>query len=277
LIHNAICSVLVRVLCRYTLADSVGLASLALQRVLLVGEVLVHLLVAASGSAVLLNLLLVFLDLLLIHLAQSLHGKLDVCNQSITSAVREVLADNNTHHLQTLGVGSHGVCRDDPTTLSELMGDGELVKLVAVLRIKTEGDQRKTLAASFRHKQEAHLLNGGSQVVCSFSQVEHDGAVALLAKTDQLVVLTQNLRSSTREVESERSLIGTKVVDVEDQLGREVLGVTPDAPANTGVDKTVLVARDVDGDDLLETEVPDEIGVDERCNEATRCGINCDI
>jgi hypothetical protein len=49
----------------------------------------------------------------------------------------------------------------------------------------------------------------------------------VLAQTDQLVVLAQNLGSSTREVESKGSLISTKVVDVEDQLGREVLGVAP--------------------------------------------------
>jgi hypothetical protein len=53
----------------------VSLASLALQRVLLVSEVLVHLLMATSSSTVLLDLLLVFLNLLLVHLAQSLHCK----------------------------------------------------------------------------------------------------------------------------------------------------------------------------------------------------------
>ena len=31
----------------------------------------------------------------------------------------------------------------------------------------------------------------------------------------------------------------------------EELGVTPDDPADTGVDEAVLVAGDVDGDDLL--------------------------
>jgi hypothetical protein len=137
------------------------------------------------------------------------------------------------------------------------MCDGELVKLVAVIGVETEGNQRKTIATSLRHEQEAHLLNSGSQEVCSSGQIEHDGAVAVLAQTDQLVVLAQDLGSTTREVESEGSLISTKVVDVEDQLGREVFGVAPDTPADTGVDETVLVAGNVDGDDLLETEVPD--------------------
>jgi hypothetical protein len=97
----------------------------------------------------------------------------------------------------------------------------------------------------------------------------------VLAQTDQLVVLAQDLGSSTREVEGKGSLVSTEVVDVEDQLGRQVLGVTPDAPANTGVDETILVAGNVDRDDLLKTEVPDEVRVDERCNETTGCGIDC--
>lgn len=252
-----------------------GLASLALQRVLLVSEVLVHLLMTASGGAVLLDLLLVLLDLLFIHLAQSLHGKLDVGDQGIASAAREVLTNNDTHHFQALRVRSHGVSRDDPAALSELVCDGELVELVAVIRVETEGNQRKAVATSLRHELEAHLLNRGSQIVCGSGEVEHDGAVAVLTQTDQLVVLAQNLGSSTREVESKGSLVSTEVVDVEDQLGRQVLGIAPDAPANTGVDETILVARNVDRDDLLETEVPDEIGVDEGSNETTGCGIDC--
>lgn len=252
-----------------------GLASLALQRVLLVSEVLVHLLMTASRSAVLGDVLLVLLDLLLIHLAQSLHGKLDVGDQSIASAAREVLTNNNTHHLEALRVRSHGVSRDDPATLSELVCDSKLVELVAVVRVETEGDQRKTFTTSLRHELEAHLLNRGSQIVCSSGQVEHDGTVAVLAQTDQLVVLAQDLGSSTREVEGKGSLVSTEVVDVEDQLGRQVLGVTPDAPANTGVDETILVAGNVDRNDLLKTEVPDEVRVDERCNETTGCGIDC--
>jgi hypothetical protein len=157
------------------------------------------------------------------------------------------------------------------------MGNSELVELVAVIGVETEGNQRKTIATSLRHEQEAHLLNGSSQIVCSSGQVKHDGAVAMLAQADQLVVLAQDLGGTTGEVEGERSLIGAKVVDVEDQLGREVLGITPDTPTNTGVDEAILVTRDVDGDNLFETEVPDKIGVDEGCNEATRCGVNYDM
>lgn len=63
-----------------------GLASLALERVLLVCELLVHLLMTTGVGAVLLDVLFVLLDLLLIHLAKGLHGKLDVGNQCLASA-----------------------------------------------------------------------------------------------------------------------------------------------------------------------------------------------
>lgn len=168
----------------HTLANGVGLASLALQRVLLASEVLVHVLMTASRGAVLGNLFLVLLDLLFIHLAQSLHGELDVGDQSIASAAREVLTNNNTHHLEALRVRSHGVSRDDPATLSELVCNSELVKQVAVVGVKTESDQRKTFTTSLRHELETHLLYRGGQIVCSSGEVEHNGTVAVLAQTN---------------------------------------------------------------------------------------------
>jgi len=48
--------------------------------------------------------------------------------------------------------------------------------------------------------------------------------------------LTEDLRSTTGEVEGERGLVSAEVVDVEDELLGEVLGIAPDAPADTWVD-----------------------------------------
>lgn len=126
------------------------------------------------------------------------------------------------------------------------MGNSKLIEQVAIIGVKTECNQRKTLTTSFGHEQEAHLLDGGSQVVGGLCQVEHDGAVARLAETDQLVVLAQDLGSAAGEVQGQRSLVSTQVVDVEDQFCGKELGITPDAPADTGVDETIFVARNVD-------------------------------
>ena len=62
----------------------------------------------------------------------------------------------------------------------------------------------------------------------------------MLAKTNHLVVLANDLRCSLGEIEGERGLIGAKVVDVEHQLLRKIFGVSPDHPSNTWVNKTVL-------------------------------------
>jgi hypothetical protein len=56
-----------------------------------------------------------------------------------------------------------------------------------------------------------------------------------------LVVLSNDLRGPTGEIQGEGSLVGTKVVDVEDKFFRKVFWITPDNPADAGVDETVFV------------------------------------
>lgn len=209
---------------------------LALQAVLLVGKVLVHVVVLASSGAVGLSGLNMLLQSLLVHLAKCFNSKLDVSDQSITSASAEIFSDDDTHHLELACVGSHGVSGNDPSTLTKLVCNGELVKLVTILGVEAESNERKTVATSLRHENETKLLNGCSKVVRSAGKVDHDGTETTLSKTDELVVLADNLRGTTGEVEGERGLVSAEVVDVEDELLGEVLGVTPDAPTNTGVD-----------------------------------------
>ena len=62
----------------------------------------------------------------------------------------------------------------------------------------------------------------------------------MLAQPDELVVLPDDLAGALAEVERERRLVGTEVVNVEDELLRQVLGAAPDDPANAGVDEAVL-------------------------------------
>ena len=108
----------------------------------------------------------------------------------------------------------------------------------------------------------------------------------------RLTVLPQDLRSSFREVQGETSLIGTEVVDVEDQFLRKVFWRTPHCPANTGIDlrnqylkdkpkrmsayQSVLVPRNIDRNDLLKTEIPLKIRSDERSDETSRCSVDMD-
>ena len=58
----------------------------------------------------------------------------------------------------------------------------------------------------------------------------------MLAQTDHLVVLTDDLRGAFGKVEGEGGLICTEVVNVEDELFGKIFRGTPDDPANAGVD-----------------------------------------
>ena len=58
----------------------------------------------------------------------------------------------------------------------------------------------------------------------------------MLAKADQLIVLTDDLGGAFGEVECEGGLICTEVVDVEDELFGEIFRGTPDDPSNTRID-----------------------------------------
>lgn len=69
-----------------------------------------------------------------------------------------------------------------------------------------------------RHNHKSELFEGVGEVIGGSCQVAHDGTVTTLAKTNELVVLSDNVRSTLGEVERERSLICAKVVDVENEL-----------------------------------------------------------
>ena len=127
---------------------------------------------------------------------------------------------------------------------------GELIVLLAKIFINAASNERKSSASPLTHDDKAQCLKVRGEIVGRTRQVQHDLPVSSLAKTNELVVLSDDLRSSAREVQRERRLVSTEVVDVKDELLGKVLGVAPHNPADTGVDKSVLVARDVDGGDL---------------------------
>ena len=92
------------------------------------------------------------------------------------------------------------------------------------------------MSSSLAHDKEAEILEVRSQVVGSTGEVHHNGAVAVLAKADQLIVLADDLRGAFGKVECERGLICPKVVNVEDELFGEIFRGTPNDPANARVD-----------------------------------------
>ena len=62
-------------------------------------------------------------------------------------------------------------------------------------------------------------------------------------KIRQHTVLANDLRGTLREVQSEASLVGAKVVDVEDKLLWQVLWGAPDRPSDTRIDLFSLAKK----------------------------------
>lgn len=111
---------------------------------------------------------------------------------------------------------SHRVSRHHPSSLSELMREGKFVINSLDLVVKAKGNKRKTHAVFLAHDDEVELCERIGEVVGCAGEVSHDGAVSTLSETDELVVLTDDLRSAFGEIECEGCLVSAQVVDVED-------------------------------------------------------------
>lgn len=70
------------------------------------------------------NVLLLLLKLLGIKLVERLQGELEIRQQGVTARLGEVLTHDNAHQFHLVRVGCHCVGRDDPATLTELVGTG---------------------------------------------------------------------------------------------------------------------------------------------------------
>ena len=116
-----------------------------------------------------------------------------------------------------------------------MVSNREFIEVVLVLGVEPKRHKRQTFTPLLAHDQETEVLEGGSKVIGCTGKIEHDGAITVLAKTNHLVVLANNLGGAFGEVEGERGLVGAKVVDVEDQFFRKVFGRAPDDPADTGI------------------------------------------
>jgi hypothetical protein len=143
---------------RPTLANRMRLASLPLQAVLLILIMRAVVLRLARMSSMLVDMLVVLLNLLRLHSVQDLHAQLDIVQQLVTSRLGEVLSDDNSQHLEIVGVRSHGIGWHDPRALAELVSESEFVVVLVGLFVQTEGHERQTGAVLLGHDFEAQLL-----------------------------------------------------------------------------------------------------------------------
>jgi hypothetical protein len=80
-------------------------------------------------------------------------------------------------------------------------------------------------------------------VISGTGEITHDGLVATPTKADELIVLPDYLGRPLGEIEGNGRLISAEVVDIEDQLLRQVFRRPPDDPAYTGVDEAILTEQ----------------------------------
>ena len=229
------------------------LPRLPLQTMLLLTIMRVVMLALTGVRGMRMDILHVLLDGILVHVIEDLDAELDIREQLVAAGFAEVLADDDAQHLEVLGVRRHGVGGHDPGAAAELMGQCELVVVLVGFGVEAEGDEGEAFAVLLGHDDEAQLLEGVGEVVCCAGQVGHDGAVAVLSKADQLVVLANDLGGALGEIEGEGGLVSTEVVDIEDEFFGEVFRCTPDDPAYTWVDEAVpilLVEKIRKGGDL---------------------------
>lgn len=224
------------------------LARLALEGVLfvlvLVGGVVVVLF--AMRRDVLLDVFLGALERGLVRGGEDAEAEFDVANQVVGAAAGKVLAADDAQHLEAVGLGGHCVGGDDPAAGAEVGGEGKLVVGAVGNGVlfgavgEAKGDEGQAVAGRLGHDDEAEVPEAGGEVVGGADEVAHDGAVAVLAEADELVVLADDLGGALGEVEGEGGLLGAEVVDVEDEVLGEVLAGAPDGPADAGVDEAVL-------------------------------------
>lgn len=185
------------------------LPRLALQTMLLF---LVRRVVVATSTRMTLmlkDILLASLDLLFIHIIQQTHAQLDIIQELIAARLAEILSHDYAQHLEVFGIGCHGVSGDDPGSTAELVSECEFVVVMAFLGVEAEGYEGQPGAVLLGHDDESKLGERVGKVVCGAGEVRHDAAVTVLAETNELVVLADDLRRALGEVESEGCLVGS--------------------------------------------------------------------
>lgn len=116
----------------------------------------------------------------------------------------------------------------------------------------------------------------------------------MFSEANQLVILTDNLGCAFGKVQGKGGLVGSEVIDVEDEFFREEFCRAPNTPAHARIylmgnqqamsiphdhantDQTILVPRDIDRYYFLEAKVPDEVWDDKRSNKPAARRVDVD-
>ncbi len=137
-------------------------------------------------------------------------------------------------------------------------------------REREDGD-RGPVAHELERSELGDLLRGVHREV---AERLHHAAVPVATQPEEVVVLAHDLVPGTGEVQREGRHVAAQVVHVEDQVLGEILAIAPDHEADARVDEPVLVAGHVDRLHHRQPEVPRQVGVQERRDEAPARGVD---
>ncbi len=166
-----------------------------------------------------------------------------------------------------LGVRRQRVGGHDPAALAQQVGEGRNVRSPGVLGLQSDD---RELRAVGDQAQALDLLEFPGQRDGRLEHRPNDFAVAVEAEAQEGEVLQDHRGRGPGEVQRVVRHVAAEVVDVEDQLLRNVRGVAEDNSSHARVDEPELVIGDVDRAHRGEPEVPFLLGPRERRDEAPR-------
>src|SRR5215218_5022557 len=207
-------------------------------------------------------------------LLEALQQPLQVVQEHVGWISAVTVPDHHPQRYEVFPVLGERVGGHLPATLAHAARDVEGQVVVHPVP-KLECEDGKLTAVCYE-LEGTEVCDGAGDVGSHVPALLLNTPVALETETQEVVVLSHDLRAWAREVQREGGHVSPQVVHPEDEILRQGLRVAPDGPANPRVDPAVLVARGVDRSHPRQAEVPEKIGVYKWCDHAPRSPIYVD-
>src|SRR5208282_470357 len=179
-------------------------------------------------------------------LFQKRDGTVDVLQQQVTQVTAYAVADQDALDYQVLPVRRHRIGRNLPSSRAEPVG--EIVKVEAVVFPISEhpADCGKSSMAIVNDAEWPHVADLSRQILGRVVTAVLNFPVAFKTQPEKIVVLADDLTGRTREVQRKGRHIAAQIVDMEDQIFRQVRVVAPHHPADAERSQAKLVPRRID-------------------------------
>src|SRR5579862_478349 len=157
----------------------------------------------------------------------------NVFQQKIAEVAAHAVTNKNALDHEILAVRGHRVGRHLPSARAEPIG--KIVKSEAVVLDLFEHPANcgKSAAAVVDDAERAHFAELGRDVLGGVITGVLDSAVAFETEPQKIVILANDLTGRTRKVQREGRHIAAEIVDVENELFRQIRMIAPYHPAHT--------------------------------------------